>query len=670
MLWPRRESEGERGTGRAASGPSPLPLTVALAFLLSLAVVELLLLLELNDGVFAFTLDDPYIHLALGEQLLRGHYGVNPQELSAPSSSILWPFLVAPASMWAPSVLLLNVAAAGGTCWVVLRILRLSFGLEDTRAAAVLEGSLLVFFILGANLVGLAFTGMEHSVQLLTVAATVYGLLRVEKEGRLPGWLPAVLVLAPLVRYEGLSVTAAAVLYLGIEGRIRTAATIATAVVLLLGGYSLFLVSLGLPPLPTPVLLKADLPSAERSPLAILRGGLSETFAHRQGRLMLIGVVGVALHGLWRRDRRAVLPLIGASALVMHFVAGRYGWYHRYEAYAWCLFVLVSLHVAAPVVRRLTRAGRRPSGVAAVVLAGLALPVASSNYVLGLVTVPLASNNIYQQHFQMHRFATEYLDAPVAVNDLGRVSYHNRNYVLDLWGLASIEGYAHRTGSAPGPWMEEAARERGVALAMVYEEWFPALPESWVRLGELRLGGPRITASESQVTFLATDSGRQGDLVDRLRRFQGTLPDGVTFAFDTASGGDPGPPSGGSGAVPPLVRASAGAGAAPQREEHDERGDAREEQDGLGDVVRLDRGRDVVESQQVQEPDHAHPAQQPRSLDVAGEAGRPTVVGGRARPRVAGRLRPRVALHEILHPRASRARGRDGPVPPGTLRES
>ncbi|MBN2327748.1 MAG: hypothetical protein JXR73_11395 [Candidatus Omnitrophica bacterium] len=53
-------------------------------------------ILVMNHGVFCYTLDDAYIHLALSENIIHGHYGINPGECSSPSSSILWPFLLAP----------------------------------------------------------------------------------------------------------------------------------------------------------------------------------------------------------------------------------------------------------------------------------------------------------------------------------------------------------------------------------------------------------------------------------------------------------------------------------------------------------------------------------------------------------------------------------------------
>ena len=70
------------------------PLIWAIAVFLSVVVFELVAILVGNGGGFSFTLDDPYIHLALSENLLQGHYGVNVQEYLSPASSIIWPILL------------------------------------------------------------------------------------------------------------------------------------------------------------------------------------------------------------------------------------------------------------------------------------------------------------------------------------------------------------------------------------------------------------------------------------------------------------------------------------------------------------------------------------------------------------------------------------------------
>lgn len=98
--------------------------------------------LVLNGGAFCFTLDDPYIHLALSENLWKhGHYGVNLGEVSAPSSSVLWPFLVAPISDAPLAVLFLNIGLASATvlglfglgCWGVC--LWVAVGTAQSRVA-------------------------------------------------------------------------------------------------------------------------------------------------------------------------------------------------------------------------------------------------------------------------------------------------------------------------------------------------------------------------------------------------------------------------------------------------------------------------------------------------------------------------------------------------------
>ena len=76
----------------------------AVALFLLLAVTGVILLglflsiLKLNSGTFIYTMDDPYIALALSDQIRHGNYGMNAGLHAAPASSILYPFLLAPAS--------------------------------------------------------------------------------------------------------------------------------------------------------------------------------------------------------------------------------------------------------------------------------------------------------------------------------------------------------------------------------------------------------------------------------------------------------------------------------------------------------------------------------------------------------------------------------------------
>src|SRR5258707_13207313 len=92
-----------------------LALAVACALALIIGTIAAAILV-LCHGHLIYSLDDPYISLALGEQIARGHYGINAAEASSPSSSILYPFLLAGFAWtrWQEFVpAILNTLAAG-----------------------------------------------------------------------------------------------------------------------------------------------------------------------------------------------------------------------------------------------------------------------------------------------------------------------------------------------------------------------------------------------------------------------------------------------------------------------------------------------------------------------------------------------------------------------------
>ncbi len=54
-----------------------LPMVVPIIVLSAILAFELFAIYRLNGGIFVYPLDDAYIHLALAENLAKGHYGVN-----------------------------------------------------------------------------------------------------------------------------------------------------------------------------------------------------------------------------------------------------------------------------------------------------------------------------------------------------------------------------------------------------------------------------------------------------------------------------------------------------------------------------------------------------------------------------------------------------------------
>ena len=141
----------------------------------------------------------------------------------------------------------------------------------------------------------------------------------------------------------------------------------------------------------------------------------------------------------------------------------------------------------------------------------------------------LAANNIYEQQYQMHRFVTEYHRAPVAVNDLGLVSFGNPNFVLDLWGLGSEEARrAWRT--AQQGWPERLVERHKVPLVMIYSEWFArsgGVSPDWTLVGRLFLGSTVFSVGGNPVDFYVTPAGDPATVRGQLQRFAPSLPEGV-----------------------------------------------------------------------------------------------------------------------------------------------
>lgn len=516
--------EGVLRPGRAVVWPASIVLW-------SILVLEVVASLAVNDGQLYFSLDDPYIHLALAEGIADGHFGLNPGEVSAPSSSVLWPFLWVPFAdfegvTWL--VLLFNALCAQWTLLLVLRCLVLSFvpGVDGRlHGALALLG---IFAIPALNLVGLVFTGMEHSLQVLAAVGLVHEVLRALRTGERRGWLMFWLVLGPAVRYENGALSAAALLWLWWGGERRAAVAGAGAVALVLGAYSSLLLYLGLTPLPTSVLAKS---AAADGGLKSVLYGLHATLTSTPG--LLLTLAAIALTGAaWNAQRDAgERRLAGAFAvgLGLHVLLGRVGWYNRYEIYAWAACWMVVAYVwREPIIAWLARR----SLVVTALLGTAVIGVVCLEYVVGLANNVYATHNVYLQQAQLGRFAREFHRAPVAVNDIGQVAWRNDAYVLDLWGLASGEALRARTQHEDSAWMGPLAEQHDVEVAMLYDKWFPGLPEDWVRLGELHMAGIRVTPADNVVAFYATADEHVAELRAELSEFEATLPRGASFVFE------------------------------------------------------------------------------------------------------------------------------------------
>jgi hypothetical protein len=465
-----------------------------------LAVVSflsmLLLVLWTTRGHFTYTLDDPYIHLALARNIWHGHYGINASEFSAPSSSILWPFLLAPfsanARLFEYAPLILNFLCLWATIVVLWRI----FG--DLRAVwhVVVVGSI----VLSLNLLGLVFTGMEHSLQVMLVVVGMQPLILGDRGGgqdrRVPAYIIAALIALPLVRYEGLAISLPVLFFLFSHGHRKTAVLSVTVIGIALVSFSAFLHANGSIYLPSSILAKED--------LSVLGGVTHNLKANLEAYGFLLLPVIWILGAYWKTSRSRFAVVLAATAL--HFLFGHVGWFARYEAYYVIFIVVLSIRLAVDLHLDFMPAI-------------FCLPLVFASLTVATVSTPLAAANIYNQQVQMARIAVM-LGEPVAVNDLGIMALRSGHYTLDLWGLGSIEALRERLQATDSSgWVAALMTKKRVQYAFVYDSWFPDRPASWIKVGQLKLLQKRITPASDLVSFYADDPSSAEKLRSTLATF-------------------------------------------------------------------------------------------------------------------------------------------------------
>ncbi|WP_413865082.1 hypothetical protein, partial [Albidovulum sp.] len=399
-----------------------------------------------HAGVFEYPLDDVYIHLAMAEKIAQGTYGVNLGDPASASSSILYPFLLLPfpgteAQRLLP--LFWNILAVAGAGWV--------WGL--IAAAARLAGAAGMAIVVAGpvflNIPGVGYTGMEAAPHLLASLVVVLGLwLALNRKGA-AWWLVGAAIAAPLLRYEGLALSLAAAATLWLWGHRRAAGVIACGALGAVIGFSVFFLYLGLDPLPGSILAKIGTLDPQggigsRLLVGLLANLIKPAGAILAGLVVAVVATAVAIPALRRGPAGAIVATVGVAASA-HLVFGQVGWMHRYEPY-----IIVSLLAAFLLAGSAAgfRAARIAQGAALGTTAAAAIaygPTLWGAYVWN----PRA---IHLQQAQMARFAQEYLKAPVAVNDLGRVAWGNPEYVLDISGARLCRGSTDplRRGPAGG----------------------------------------------------------------------------------------------------------------------------------------------------------------------------------------------------------------------------
>lgn len=233
--------------------------------LLGLCLLILVLAsMQVTDGQLIYTLDDPYIHLAVAENIIKGGYGVNLSEYSSPSSSILYPFLLAFTEVIGLGIfgpLIYAASASLLSTWILSGMLWKSVGNSFGRLTSFVFCILGPLLILSVNAIALPLTGMEHSIHVLGAVLVIKGAASLAlgiSKGAIPIMVTGIFICST-IRFEGLALALTAITALAIMGHRRIALATLTGISAIITIYGLIMYSLGLPLLPSSVLTKSEL---------------------------------------------------------------------------------------------------------------------------------------------------------------------------------------------------------------------------------------------------------------------------------------------------------------------------------------------------------------------------------------------------------------------------
>lgn len=411
-----------------------------------------------TGGMFVYSLDDSYIHLAEAHTLAVYHlWGIGPFGFATASSSPIWTVLLATlervAGLHIATPIVLNVFFTFGIFYAAEKGIERFVPRTPVWARYVLG----VLIILVTPLPNIVLMGMEHVAQAFSILSLVLLAVEilmqdsdVETEAWKGGLFCFMAALAGALRYE--AAFAVGPIFLLLLWRRRVGLAIGIAVSAAIGPAVFGLYSHHVSGYWTPYSVMAK-SQAAGGMIGNLRTNGMGLFNWKIGLPVLLTLLPIWLlrlrsRGFW--EPAQLLLLLTFLISVIHILLGPVlYWILRYDSYFVCLRLFAFFVVFADEVwqrgeERWTFAGLPgwEKGVAGVACAGLLLcvPVFGRRVQIGLFDPVRAAVDRYHEHIQMVRFIGTYYDHDlVMVNDIGALALFTHAHLLDILGLGSVE---------------------------------------------------------------------------------------------------------------------------------------------------------------------------------------------------------------------------------------
>ena len=527
-------------------------------------VILFILCLIANAGHFIYALDDTYIHMALAKNFSQhGVWGVTKFEFSSSSSSLLYSLLLSLLFLiFGPNELIpliINLIFANLLICFVYYILKIKYNLPSY---ATLVGILSIIFFLPLH--SLVFIGMEHTLQVLINLIFIFKASKIISEDKLlkrsnlsleDKKLFFLTPLVSMIRFEGMFL----IIMISFLFLLRKKYF-----------YGLMIAGLGFSPviiygcisvtngwyfLPNPVVLKGSISDFKYKSLA---NGLINFFdpmdiiSNPHLLVLFAGALLILyLHSFKEKKIQNEIPVlclifIGTLLFQKSFAVIKLSgiFLSRYDAYLVAIgIILIFISIKNNIPQSLSLYALRIfffeksknfeyaffkiiTVFLIIILFFTPLYYRAYNT---LGNVPQATNNIYEQQYQMGLFLQKYYQGKcIAANDIGAINYLSDIECLDIRGLASQDmAEARINDDLDEDFVYKAAKRRDCKIAIIYEDKdYIEIPSEWVKVGEWEIEN-NVVCADDTVSFWAVDPDEVDDLIDHLQDFSRYLPNTV-----------------------------------------------------------------------------------------------------------------------------------------------
>jgi len=540
-----------------------------LLFFWIIILVILIQSLILNNGHVIYSLDDVYIHMAIAKNFSKyGVWGVTKKEFSSSSSSLLYSLLLSFLFLFGPYEiipLIINLVFSNLIILEAYYILKIK---KNIPSYAVII--CLVLIILLVPLHFLIFTGMEHTIQICLdvlffyIASLIISKEEISSEGNLLSSKNRffksdenlLLVLAPLitmVRFEGMFfiIVISALFFLRRKFFYSIKILVVGFIPIIISG--LISTSFGWFFFPNSVILKGNLPDFSNIYNILEFFSLIVFIKNPHILILLMGALFIIFIKLYKKEgiwnQISIMSMIFTFVLLLHvFLIGIVDQNRnlsRYEGYLITIGILLFfIYIKDFIPKNLTKSyikiyiteikeNYKHNSVQIIVIIIIFFFlfwtfIPRTIYLLR--RTPQATNNIYEQQYQMGLFLKEYYNGEcVALNDIGAVNYIADIECLDLRGLGSKEiADSMVNDNLDEDVVYKAAERRDCKIAIIYEDkdYGYDIPSEWIKVGEWKIKY-NVVAGDDTVSFWAIESDEIAELIENLQDFSNHLPHNV-----------------------------------------------------------------------------------------------------------------------------------------------